>query len=64
MEKQKRKDIISNVFLIIIIVIAIFIYRKYDYNFYTKGISEKGRTQFSRDSEVKYSKDRSYKIQN
>ena len=38
--------------------------RKYDYNYFSKGILEKGRTEFSRDSNVKYSKDRSYKIEN
>ena len=64
MRENKYKNILSNILIIIIIIIAIFIYRKYDYNFFTKGISEKGRTEFSRDSNEKYSKTRSYKIEN
>lgn len=54
----------SNIFTIIIIVVAIIIYRKYDFNFYTKGILGEGKTKFSRDSDVRYSKMRSYKIEN
>jgi len=44
--------------MIVIIIVAFYIYRKYDYNYFSKGILEKGRTEFSRDSNVKYSKDR------
>ena len=61
---KKRKKIMSNIFAIILIIITIFIYRKYDFNFYTKGIKETGKTVFSRDSEIKYSDTRSYKIEN
>ncbi len=64
MNNNKWKNIISNVFVIVIIIIAFAMYRKYDYNFYTKGIAEKGKTLFSRDSNTKYSKSRSYKIEN
>lgn len=64
-EDNKRKNkIISNIFAIILIIITIILYRKYDFNFYTKGIKETGRTVFSRDSEIKYSEARSYKIEN
>ena len=64
MTSKKRINIMSNIFVIIIIVVTFFVYKKYDYNFFTKGISEKGKTVFSRDSEVKYSTERSYKIEN
>lgn len=64
MNSKKVKNIVSNLFAIIILLIALVIYRKYDYNFYIKGISEKGKTVFSRDSVEKYSKERSYKIEN
>lgn len=64
MEHNKYKNIISNICIIVIIIVAFFVYRKYDYNFYTKGIAEKGKTKFSRDSNETYSKDRSYKIEN
>lgn len=64
MNNRKLKNIISNIFVITMIIVAFFIYRKYDYNFYTKGVNEKGKTVFSRDSSIKYSKQRSYKINN
>lgn len=64
MNNKKLRNIISNIFVIIIIIVAFFIYRKYDYNFFTKGIFEAGKTVFSRDSNIKYSKQRSYKIEN
>ena len=63
-DNKKRKKIMSNIFSIILIIITIILYRKYDFNFYTKGIKETGRTVFSRDSEIKYSEARSYKIEN
>ena len=64
MNNKKTRNILSNIFVIVIVIIAFFIYRKYDYNFYTKGVLEKGKTVFSRDSGIKYSKERSYKIEN
>ncbi len=60
----KIRNIISNIITLIILVIAIFIYRKYDFNFFIKGIQETGKTTFSRDSKIKTSKSRSYKIEN
>ena len=40
-EDNKRKNkIMSNIFAIILIIITIILYRKYDFNFYTKGIKE------------------------
>ena len=64
MENNKYKNLMSNIFIIVIIIFAIFVYRKYDYNFYTKGIAEKGKTKFSRDSSEKYDNSRSYKVEN
>ena len=61
---KKISNILSNVLTIIIIIIGIFIYRKYDYNFFVKGVEQQGKTIFSRDSEEKYSTTRSYKIEN
>lgn len=64
MNSKKVRNIISNIFVVIIIIVAFCIYRKYDYNFFTKGILEKGKTVFSRDASIKYSNGRSYKIEN
>ena len=61
---RKTRNTISNIFAIVIIIIAIVIYRKYDFNFYTKGIQERDKTTFSRDADIKYGKERSYKIEN
>ena len=64
MDRKKTRNIISNISIILILIVAFFIYHKYDYNFYTKGILEAGKTSFSRDNKVKQSKERSYKIEN
>ena len=64
MKKKNFKNIIYNIILIIILIVAFCIYRKYDYNFFSKGILEEGKTEFSRDFNIKYSKNRSYKIEN
>lgn len=61
---KNLKRISSNIITIIIIIIAVFIYRKFDYNFFSKGITERGKTTFLRDEKIKYSKERSYKIIN
>lgn len=58
------KGIITNIITIVLIIIAIFVYRKYDFNFYVKGIAEENKTVFSRDSQIRYSQMRSYKIEN
>ena len=42
--------------MIVIIIVAFYIYRKYDYNYFSKGILEKGRTEFSRGSNVNIQK--------
>lgn len=61
---MKKKNITSDIFIIVIIIIAIMVYRKYDYNFYSKGISESGKTVFSRDSSETTNNKRSYKVYN
>lgn len=58
------KSIISAIFIIAIIIFALIIYNKYNYNDFTKNISEKNKTIFTRDGEVKCSKMDSYKIEN
>ena len=44
--------------------IKIFKLKNYDYNYFVKGVKETGKTTFSRDSKIKCSKKRSYKIEN
>lgn len=58
------RNIIINLITIAIIIVAILVYRKFDFNFYTKGVVEEGVTQFTRDSQTRYSQTRSYKIEN
>ena len=48
MNKKRLKNILPNLLMIVIIIVAFYIYRKYDYNYFSKGILEKGRTEFSR----------------
>ena len=66
MKKRNRivKNVISIIFLVAIIIIASKIYSKYNYNDFEKNISELDKTIFGRDSEEKYSKMDSYKIEN
>lgn len=59
-----KKNTFSKIFIIIVIIVAFFLYRKYDFNFYSKGVTESGKTSFSRDKEVTTNKQRSYKIEN
>ena len=63
-DRKRIRNISSNIMAIIIIIIAIIVYRKYDFNLYTKGVVDKDKTSFSRDSQIKYSKTRSYKLEN
>ena len=46
MNKKRLKNILPNLLMIVIIIVAFYIYRKYDYNYFSKGILEKGRTEF------------------
>lgn len=59
-----KKNIFSKIFIIILIIVAVIAYRKYDYNFFSKGIFESGKTTFSRDSKITTNDERSYKIEN
>ena len=63
-ENIKIRNVISNIITLIILIIAIVIYKQYDFNFFIKGIQETGKTSFSRDYKVKASKSKSYKIEN
>ena len=60
----KIRNIIINIVTIAIIIVAVVVYRKFDFNFYIKGVVDDGITQFTRDSQIKYSQTRSYKIEN
>lgn len=59
-----RKNIASTIFTIIVLIIAVIVYRKYDFNFYSKGVSELGKTVFERDSKETTNNERSYEIIN
>lgn len=64
MNRKKKKNIFSIIFIIIMITITIIVYEKYGYDYYLKGISEVGKTTFSRDSKITTNKYSSYKIEN
>ena len=58
MEDKKKisvKKIIYVVLTIVIILIGISVYSKYNFYYYVKGVREEGKSIFTRDSEVKYS---------
>ena len=46
MNKKRLNNILPNLLMIVIIIVTFYIYRKYDYNYFSKGILEKGRTEF------------------
>ena len=52
-DTKKIRNRISNIIALILIIVAIIMYKKYDFNFYTKGIQKTGITLFSRDSKIK-----------
>ncbi len=63
------KKIIKNLFFILIFIsLIIFIfniaYQKLGYGYFSKAISNQNNTTFSRDSQVKFNEERSYKIEN
>ena len=62
--KIRIKSFISVIFIIAMIIFMLIMYNKYNFNDFTKNISEKNKTTFTRDSEVKCSKMDSYKIEN
>ena len=63
-ESKKNKNIFSTILIIVMLIVLVVVYRKYDFNFFSKGVTELGKTSFSRDNNEKYSKQRSYKIEN
>ncbi len=60
----KIKDIISTIFIIIVLIVGYKIYRKYNFNEFTKAEHTHGITKFERDSENRLSDYDSYKINN
>lgn len=62
--KISLKTIIYFIVLIILILIIRYIYCKYNFYDYEKGVREGGKTSFSRDSDIVYSDMYSYKIDN
>lgn len=58
------KNITAIIILIITIILGGIFYSKYNYNDYIKSVREKGKTSFSRDGDIKYSKTKSYKLVN
>ena len=62
--KISIKTIIYYVFIIVLLLIARSIYVRYNFYDYSKGVREGGKTSFTRDSDVVYSKEDSYKIEN
>lgn len=62
--KVSLKTIIYFAIIIIIILIGKSIYSKYNFYDYIKGVREKGKTSFTRDSDIVYSDMDSYKIEN
>lgn len=62
--KISLKTIISIIIIIILIGVARYIYCKYNFYDYEKGVREEGKSFFTRDSNVKYSNKHSYKIEN
>lgn len=63
-KREKIKNILSTMLAIILLIVLIVIYRKYDFNFYSKGITEVGKTSFERDSKETVGEERSYVIEN
>ena len=58
------KNIIYIIILVIVIIIGAIVYSKYNYNNFVKSVREEGKTSFSRDTDIKYSDMKSYKIEN
>lgn len=61
---RKLRKILGYIIMIIAIIVLIVVYNKYDFNNFDKSVRLKGATNFIRDNEVKYSKQKSYEIEN
>ncbi len=65
MESKRRvKNFFSTVVTIVLVVALIVLYRKFDFNYYSKGIISGGSASFSRDDKCEGGRQRSYKIEN
>ena len=62
--KVSLKTIISVIIIIILLWVARYIYCKYNFYDYEKGVCEEGKSFFTRDSSVTFSNMHSYKIEN
>lgn len=62
--KINLKTVIYILILVIIILFGRYVYCKYNYYDYIKGVREVGKTSFTRDSNIVYSNMDSYKIEN
>ncbi len=58
------KKVLWLVFVIAVIVAIIVVYNKYNYNDFVKNVAQIGKTEFTRDAQVKYSDMDSYKVEN
>jgi len=63
MEKRKTKDIIITIILILSVVIAYQFYKNNNLNGFIRAEKNMYTSKFSRDSEITYSENRSYKIE-
>ena len=65
MENNKKgKNFFSTILIIVMIVVLVSFYRKYDFNYYSKGLINDGSVSFSRDNKREDGRQRSYKIEN
>ena len=62
--KIRLASVLYIIAIIAILAIGLNVYSEYNFYDYVKGVREEGRSLFTRDSEVKYSDEDSYKIEN
>lgn len=62
--KKTIKNLIWIAIMLTSIISLIIVYQKYNYNNFEKSVRERDKTEFTRDSEVKFSDMSSYKIEN
>lgn len=63
-KKNGKIDYVSLFILIIVITGGMYLYSKYNFNYFTKTVKTMSLTTFTRDSNVKYTDLKSYKIEN
>ncbi len=65
MEKKKKSNLSSTLFILILLVVVFgFVYPRYSFGYFMKSIRENDTASFSRDHEEKYKGKASYKITN